>query len=113
VDLSTGKEQVLHKFGQGQDGSQPVAALVDVGGVLYGTTNSGGLSSCAYPDGCGVIFSFALTTSNPAYSVLYEFRGGNDGGEPHDALLYSHRAFYGTTTYGGRRGHGTGVKLRL
>jgi uncharacterized repeat protein (TIGR03803 family) len=113
VDLATGTEQVLHKFGQGQDGSEPVAALVDVRGVLYGTTNTGGGTSCASGDGCGTVFSFAPSPSNPAYNVLHEFTGGNDGGEPRDALLYSHRAFYGTTVYGGKKGLGTADKLRL
>ncbi|MGC1760699.1 MAG: choice-of-anchor tandem repeat GloVer-containing protein, partial [Candidatus Cybelea sp.] len=38
----SGTEQVLHSFGHGKDGSDPVAALIDVNGTLYGTTESGG-----------------------------------------------------------------------
>ncbi len=112
VDTSTGKEQVLHEFGASQDGSEPVAGLVDVRGVLYGTTTIGGQSSCVNGDGCGVIFSLTASTSSPAYSVLYQFTGGSDGAGPGDTLLYSNRVFYATTTSGGKKGLGTGVKLR-
>jgi uncharacterized repeat protein (TIGR03803 family) len=113
VDLTTGKEEVLHEFGEPGDGSQPVAALVNVNGVLYGTTNIGGSGGCAGGNGCGVIFSLAPSQSSPAYNVLYQFSGGADGASPRDTLLFSHGAFYGTTTSGGKKGFGTGIKLRL
>jgi len=112
IDLSTGKEAVLHKFGNGQDGSEPVAAVTDVQGVLYGTTSTGGGTSCSSGDGCGIIFSFALSPSNPVYTNVYDFTGGADGAGPRGALLYSHRAFYGTTIAGGKKGLGAGIKLR-
>lgn len=112
VDLATGKEVMLHEFGEPGDGSEPNAALVDVGGVLYGTTHIGGLTSCFYPFGCGVIFSFT-PSSSPIYDVLYSFDGKANGGQPHDALLYSQGFFYGTTTYGGRKGFGTADRLRI
>ena len=89
-----------------------MTALVDVRGVLYGTTNIGGGTSCASGDGCGTVFSFVPSPSNPAYNELYEFTGGNDGASPRAALLYSDRAFYGTTVYGGKNSLGTGDKLR-
>ena len=112
VDLATGKEQVLHKFGNGPDGSEPVAALVNVRGVLYGTTNIGGGTSCSSGDGCGTIFSFVPSPSNPVYNQVYDFTGGNDGSGPAAALLYSNGAFYGTTVRGGKHNLGTAVKLR-
>jgi uncharacterized repeat protein (TIGR03803 family) len=37
-----GKETVLHSFGYGRDGAKPLAGLVEVKGVLYGTTSAGG-----------------------------------------------------------------------
>jgi uncharacterized repeat protein (TIGR03803 family) len=37
-----GTENVLHSFGDGTDGAQPFAGLVDVKGTLYGTTAQGG-----------------------------------------------------------------------
>ena len=112
IDLSSGKEQVLHKFGNDTDGSEPVAAVADVHGVLYGTTTTGGGTSCTSGDGCGTVFSYSLSAS-PAYATLYDFSGGNDGAAPFDALLYSHGAFYATTTSGGKKSRGTGDKLRL
>jgi virginiamycin B lyase len=48
-----GFETVVHAFGSGQDGVQPVAALTQVSGTLFGTTSAGG----AY--GQGTIFGIA------------------------------------------------------
>jgi uncharacterized repeat protein (TIGR03803 family) len=44
---AAGTEQVLHSFGRGSDGANPVAGLIDVNGALYGTTEAGG----TYGDG--------------------------------------------------------------
>lgn len=110
VDPKTGNEQVLHKFGNGSDGSQPVNTFVAVQGVLYGTTTVGGGTSCMSGIGCGTIFSYAPSAPSPAYSVLYDFQGKADGAGPRAPLLYSNDAFFATTTYGGRHGHGAGFK---
>lgn len=111
VDISTSKEQVLHQFGEGKDGSEPVDALVNVRGVLYGTTSIGGRSSCDSGLGCGTIFSLAPSPSSASYKVLHRFTGGADGSQPYAELLYTNGALYGTTIAGGKRGLGTGVKL--
>ncbi len=37
-----GAEKVLRSFGSGTDGIHPMAGLIDVGGMLYGTTEYGG-----------------------------------------------------------------------
>lgn len=111
MDLSTGQETVLHKFGNGTDGSEPIAAVLDVSGVLYGTANIGGGTGCVDGNGCGTVFSYALSTSNPQYQTVYSFKGKSDGAAPHSPLLYSHGAFFGTTESDGKKGHGTGVKL--
>src|SRR5580698_10264873 len=42
VDPKTGAETIAYSFKGGYDGSQPTAGLLDVGGILYGTTNAGG-----------------------------------------------------------------------
>jgi uncharacterized repeat protein (TIGR03803 family) len=39
---TTGTERVLHSFGGNDDGVEPSANLIDVNGILYGTTISGG-----------------------------------------------------------------------
>lgn len=42
---TTGAERVLHSFGAGNDGKFPQAALLNVNGTLYGTTESGGTTN--------------------------------------------------------------------
>ena len=51
-----GTEKALHFFGNGTDGSAPIAPLADVKGTLYGTTESGGTYPCGHT-GCGTVFS--------------------------------------------------------
>lgn len=109
VDISTGHEQVLHEFGKPKDGSQPLGAVVDVDGTLYGTTSIGGQGSCSSGEGCGTIFSFTLPSST--YNVTHRLDGRTEGAGPLAALLYSEHALYGTTTSGGKKGLGTGIKL--
>jgi uncharacterized repeat protein (TIGR03803 family) len=53
---ATGGETVLYRFTGSTDGGIPLAGLVmDSQGNLYGTTESGGLTSCGL-GGCGVVF---------------------------------------------------------
>lgn len=47
----SGSESILHSFGQGTDGADPLAGLINVKGTLYGTTSSGGTS------GDGTVFA--------------------------------------------------------
>jgi uncharacterized repeat protein (TIGR03803 family) len=42
---TSGKEQVLHRFGSGMDGKVPTG-LIAVGSTLYGTTTFGGAQYC-------------------------------------------------------------------
>jgi uncharacterized repeat protein (TIGR03803 family) len=88
-----GTEKVLHSFGHGTDGRSPVAPLIDVGGILYGTTVRGGQY------GAGTIFS--ITTSG-AEKVLYSFRGAPDGADPAAGLVDIRGTLYGTTISGGK-----------
>lgn len=112
VDISTGEEQVLHEFGQGQDGSEPAAAVVNVQGVLYGTTQLGGKNRCGHGYGCGTIFGYTLSPTNSAYNVLYRFKSLANGANPRSPFLYSQHVFYGTTTSGGKKGLGTAIRVR-
>lgn len=83
----------LYSFAGGNDGANPYAGLAQASnGVLYGSTLNGGT------DGVGTIFKI---TTNGAYSTLYSFTGGDDGGYPYGTLLLARNgAFYGTTSYG-------------
>src|SRR5579862_8114661 len=74
-----------------QDGQGPLAGLVAVNGVLYGTTSAGGL-------GHGTVFSI---TTDGSENVLYRFKGGSDGANPEAGLLAINGVLYGTTAAGG------------
>lgn len=93
----TSKETVLHSFAGGStDGAHPKAGvIVDQAGNLYGTTFSGGSG------GRGTVFK--LDTANTE-TVLLNFTGGSDGGNPFGGLTQDENGtLYGTTENGGTR----------
>ncbi|MGP8101314.1 MAG: choice-of-anchor tandem repeat GloVer-containing protein [Candidatus Cybelea sp.] len=88
-------------------GKYPQAPLIDVGGILYGTTNNGGAfrSPKTCHGGCGTIFS--ITTSG-VVKVLHSFGNAQDGRYPEEAgLVDVGGTLYGTTSAGGAAGDGT------
>jgi uncharacterized repeat protein (TIGR03803 family) len=87
----SGKEKVLHSFGNPKDGRLPEAGLVEVKGRLYGTTQAGGAYGGNYHG--GTVFSI---TPSGRYTVLLSF-----GGDPEATLLNVNGTLYGTTTIGG------------
>jgi uncharacterized repeat protein (TIGR03803 family) len=87
-----GKEKVLHNFGNKEDGSNPVAGLIDVDGTLYGATSSGG----TYRH--GTVFSITLGGKE---KVLYSFGAKPDGEIPNGDLIDVDGTLYGTTVGGG------------
>lgn len=99
-----GTKRVVYKFKGGSDGYRPAGRLLDVGGTLYGTTESGGAGcdGSGY-NGCGTVFS--VTTSG-SEKVLYQFAGGSDGAVPTGDLVDVNGVLYGTTTYGGSDAQG-------
>ncbi len=102
LDPKTGTETVLHAFGNGTDGEIPVAGLIDVRGVLYGTTKEGGAG------GSGTVFSVNPTTGSE--TVVYSFCGQQnctDGVYPQAGLIDVKGTLYGTTELGGSHGYGT------
>jgi uncharacterized repeat protein (TIGR03803 family) len=104
VDPITGAEHVIYSFCSGprcSDGGQPRAGLIDVSGVLYGTTDGGGAFDAGavyltYPGGGReeVIYSFC---SQPNCA---------DGQQPDGELLEENGLFYGTASGGGANGQG-------
>lgn len=86
-----GKETVLHLFGNGTDGADPVAGLINVNGTFYGTTESGGA------DEFGTVFSI---TPAGAETVLYNFTSMGDGGGPMAGLIDVGGTLYGVTGTG-------------
>jgi uncharacterized repeat protein (TIGR03803 family) len=100
-----GKETVLHSFEVHTDGGTPSASLVDVKGVLYGTTLYGGGNSSTSDFCCGIIFSMSKTG---ALNRLYVFDGPN-GANPAAALIKVNGTLYGTTSNGGAYGGSFGA----
>jgi len=101
VDPNSGAESVLHSFVCCQtstDGAYPYSHLEHIGGLLYGTTHSGGTTNH------GTIFSI---TSAGTENVLYDFRGKPDGAYPESGMTLHDGALYGTTTGGGSQSEGT------
>ena len=104
VDTS-GNFKVLHQFTNEADGGSPAGDLIrDSAGNLYGTTTTGGDPVC----GCGVVFKMDHTGKE---TVLYSFKGGQDGTFP-GARLFRDSAgnLYGTTFQGGL---GNGIVFKL
>jgi len=97
LNRKTHAESVVYDFQDGSDGAQPSAGLIEVGGILYGTTSYGGSLNCTY--GCGTIFSINPTTG--VETVLYRFQGGTDGDDPAASLIAVGTTLYGTTIWGG------------
>jgi uncharacterized repeat protein (TIGR03803 family) len=106
----------IYSFGsQKDDGFNPVSRVVfGPGGLLYGTTSGGGSG------GGGTVFSLQPPASACkavlcpwVETILYNFTGGADGGDP----LYGDLSFdqagniYGTAAGGGSSGGGVVFKL--
>jgi uncharacterized repeat protein (TIGR03803 family) len=111
---STGTETVLHSFvGDPTDGWQPLAGLVrDVAGNLYGTASLGGTGSCqggacSFP---GVVFKLSPSGTE---TVLYNFKGGADGGFPAAGLIQDSAGNLYGTTYAGGGASNAGVVFEL
>jgi hypothetical protein len=113
--------QDIYRFHGGSDGFYPLAGLtMGPGGVLYGTTQNGGIRACASNLGCGTVFS--LTPPGSAGSlwtktILYEFLGGAAGSNPTSGVVTGPGGvLYGTTPEGGGTGcfgPGCGVLYQL
>jgi uncharacterized repeat protein (TIGR03803 family) len=105
INPTTGAETTLHTFAGGADGSNPLGALINVNGTLYGTTEFGGANSL------GTIFSYTIATQTE--TVLHSFSGASDGELPADTLTKLNGVLYGTTQEGGAAGDGTLFGLTL
>ncbi|HSI59238.1 MAG TPA: choice-of-anchor tandem repeat GloVer-containing protein [Ideonella sp.] len=97
---------VMHTFANdGAAGGRPMAALLPVGRVLYGTTALGGSQQK------GTLFKMSTLGS---FTLLHSMAGtaGNEGSEPRAPLIRgSDGKFYGTTRYGGAHQKGTVFRM--
>ncbi len=102
-----GKEMVVHRFGVGDDGAQPIGgAVTDSLGNFYGTTSLGGAT------GNGTVFQARRIGGNWTSSVIYSFAGGTDAASPPAGVtLDAHGNLYGTSSFGGANGVGAIYKV--
>jgi uncharacterized repeat protein (TIGR03803 family) len=81
ITKSGATESVLHSFGAGTDGAQPLGAVVfDKAGNLYGSASRGGNSACY--QGCGALFELKPTGGSWEEGILHQFTAGTDGSQP-------------------------------
>jgi uncharacterized repeat protein (TIGR03803 family) len=92
------KEEILHSFGSGKDGFNPLAGIVfDADGNIYSTTRWGG--KYVY----GTVFELVAPVGKGWYKekVLWSFNF-DDGSQPHGSLILDSAGnLYGTTYQGG------------
>jgi len=110
----------LYEFQGGvNDAANPEARMVFApNGVLYGTTEGGGIQNCGTV--CGTVFQL---TPPPTFcrsvlcpwdeTVVYRFQGGPDAGSPSYGPLVVDQAgnLYGTSINGGSDGYGDVYEL--
>lgn len=100
VDASAASYRQLYAFLGGHDGAGPLSNMVEVGGVLYGVTGSGGAGA-----GSGILFSVDPATG--AEKILHTFGAKVDGVFPWGGLIAVDGVLYGTTTEGGQYSFGS------
>ncbi len=101
------REGVIHRFGTGTDGAQPIGGVVlDSAGNFYGTTSLGGAF------GNGTVFEAQRSGRAWIESVIYSFTGGTDGANPPAGVtLDAQGNLYGTSSFGGANGSGAVYEL--
>jgi uncharacterized repeat protein (TIGR03803 family) len=101
-------ETVLHSFGNGTDGAEPVGGLIlDGSGNLFGTTSEGGIHTF------GAVFELSPRQGGGwTEAVLHSFNvNGTDGAFPDAGLILDAGNLYGTTGGGGTGSVGTIFEL--
>jgi uncharacterized repeat protein (TIGR03803 family) len=99
VNPISGGETVLYSFGGINDGSGPFGNLINMQGILYGMTGSGGANSE------GAVFEFNPLTG--AERTLYSFPGYPQAPAQGAGLIGVGGMLYGTTYNGGTFSGGT------
>src|SRR5258708_22546701 len=98
-------EILLHDFTGTTEAATPRGNLIlDSAGNLYGAASGGGESACQ----CGVIFKI---DRRGKWTVLYSFKGGQDGYSPGAGVILDDAGSLYGTTYSGGHTYGTVFKL--
>ena len=105
VAVKGGALKTVYAFTGGADGASPASALIEVGGTLYGTTQTGGTSFG------GTVFS--LNPGKKIETTLHAFGFGADGGMPSAGVIETGGVLYGTTRFGGNGAGSGGVVFAL
>jgi uncharacterized repeat protein (TIGR03803 family) len=85
------------------DGLYPYSNLIDVAGILYGTTLYGGSGTGCGTNGCGTVFKVSAT-GFPNETPVWNFTGPTgDGYAPAAGVLAVGTSLYGTTSSGGSK----------
>src|SRR5215472_19251457 len=90
------------------NGIGPVASLLSSGGVLYGTTQTGGENG--FNTGSGSVFR--LNPDGSGFATVRVFTNGPDGGNLQCNLVLAGDTLYGPASFGGALNHGTLFGLR-
>ncbi len=111
-------DHTLYTFTGNADGNLPLYATValDPAGNIYGTTYGGGVTTCGFVSGCGVVFELSNSGGGVNETVLHTFTGTPDGDGPSGNLLVDAAGnIYGTALFGGNNnsfGCGTVFELK-
>jgi hypothetical protein len=88
--------------GGGTVGLVPTGAMVNLGGVLFGTTTTGGSPG-------GTVYQLSPPQTSGAgwqLQTLHTFLGGDDGLNPTGGLVFTNGVFYGSTSDANTNGFG-------
>lgn len=105
----------LHRFSgyTYQDGSNPIASrLIEVNGIFYGTTNTGGYSIGTPPGsvlGFGTIYS---CNTNGNYGVIHRFQNDILGYQPYNIIYANDGFLYGINGSGNNVPGGAGTLFK-
>jgi uncharacterized repeat protein (TIGR03803 family) len=109
--LSTdGAETILYNFSGPPDGAGPAGPIVLSNGIMYGTTEGGGDSTCNPTFGCGTAYSLNLAANSE--TVLYTFEESG-GVSPTGLVTDGQGNFYGDAASGGTHESEAGVLFDL
>jgi uncharacterized repeat protein (TIGR03803 family) len=106
-------ESVLYNFKAGDDGYDPISAVVvGASGSLYGATYLGGGTGCSEL-GCGTVFELTSDGAGAwTETVIRRFSTPAEGSNPSAGLVFgSNGSLYGVTLAGGLFGLGTAFEL--
>ena len=100
-------ESIVHNFSGRSGGTIPIGSVVfDERGNLYGSASEGGNSGCDSNQGCGAIFELTPSNGKWTETILHQFSGGDDGGNPYGTPIIIGTGLFGIAGEYGLNGYG-------